>query len=481
MHHTLRIIHLEDLKTDAEIVERALKKSNLNYELCHAENKEQFIIALDTFKPDMVLSDHSLPGFDSHEALKIVRSQGLDIPFILVTATVSEEYAVTVIKDGASDYILKDRLQRLPNAIEAAVEKYSTEVAIKESLKDLRVSERKYKLLFEANPLPMLMISKATLDIITVNEAAINHYGYSHEEFIKLNASSLRISEDQEVNPPKNDEANKQGRIWRQVKKDGTVIMAEIIEHDVIYEGQPAVLVLANDVTEKLKAQEALVDQRMHQQKLISETSIQVQEKERDEIGKELHDHINQVLATANLYLQMGLKKTGIKSEHFDKSQEYILMAIEEIRKLSHNLVAPSLGQISIEEAVHELIMNVQSTTSLKVSLDMGNFIEDTMEHNMKLMFYRVIQEQISNILKHAQATNVEIRFEANSSTLKLFISDNGKGFDITNTTDGIGLKNIKNRAEFYDGTTRIQSSPGEGCRLELIVPINNTRARDAH
>ena len=127
MKEVLKILHLEDLPDDAELVARELRKAGIIYEAIPAGSKIEFINALKKFSPDIILSDHSLPSFDSHEALKIVKESGILVPFILVTATVSEEYAVNIIKEGASDYILKDRLQRLPNAILGALEKYNLE------------------------------------------------------------------------------------------------------------------------------------------------------------------------------------------------------------------------------------------------------------------------------------------------------------------------------------------------------------------
>src|SRR5579863_2640203 len=180
MNRPLKILHLEDLPADAEMVDRILRKSKLQFEVKVVIDKPDFLKALREFQPDIILSDHSLPAFNSLEALKITREEGILSPFILVTATVSEEYAVSVIKDGASDYILKDRLERLPNAV--------------------------------------------------------------------LNALDRR------------------------------------------------------------RAEVELARQRDLQQKLVMETSIQVQESEREQIGKELHDNINQILAAAKLYLDLAAK-----------------------------------------------------------------------------------------------------------------------------------------------------------------------------
>src|ERR1700688_5238775 len=129
MNQTLKILHVEDILSDAELVERILKKSGIAFEKLIVDCREEYINALSQFHPDIILSDHSLPSFNSLEALSILKQTRMDIPFILITATVSEEFAVNVMKEGASDYILKDRLQRLPSAIIKAIEKHQSDIA----------------------------------------------------------------------------------------------------------------------------------------------------------------------------------------------------------------------------------------------------------------------------------------------------------------------------------------------------------------
>lgn len=117
MENPLRILLLEDMAEDAGLVEYVLKKAGIAFVSMRVEEKEEFIDAVEKFSPDVVLSDHSLPQFNSREALKICREKKLEVPFILVTGTVSEEFAVESLKQGADDYILKSNLTRLPSAI----------------------------------------------------------------------------------------------------------------------------------------------------------------------------------------------------------------------------------------------------------------------------------------------------------------------------------------------------------------------------
>ncbi len=117
LNKKLKILFLEDILEDVELVERTLKKEGIKFDMVLVDSKEGFIEAIRTHAFDVILSDHTLAQFNSSEALKICRRLGIMAPFILVTGSVSEEFAITRIKQGADDYILKSSLQRLPSAI----------------------------------------------------------------------------------------------------------------------------------------------------------------------------------------------------------------------------------------------------------------------------------------------------------------------------------------------------------------------------
>ncbi len=132
MNIKIKILHLEDMASDAELIDYELRKAKIEFEKRLVDTKEEYEHMLSDFNPDIILSDHSLPSFNSFHALEILKEKGLDIPFILVTATVSEEFAVDIMKRGAADYILKDRMQRLPSAVTNSIEKHRLELEKKE-------------------------------------------------------------------------------------------------------------------------------------------------------------------------------------------------------------------------------------------------------------------------------------------------------------------------------------------------------------
>ena len=121
MEKELKILMLEDLQDDVGLIERALRRQGISFVSKRVDTKEEFSEALLSFKPDVILSDHALPQFNSLEALTICRQHSLNVPFILVTGTVSEEFAVSCLQQGAADYILKANLVRLPSAIQNAL------------------------------------------------------------------------------------------------------------------------------------------------------------------------------------------------------------------------------------------------------------------------------------------------------------------------------------------------------------------------
>ena len=138
MNEPLKILVLEDIQDDVGLIERELRKGGLNFEMMRVDSRAEFLEALRNYKADVILSDHSLPQFNSFEAIKLCRRLGVSIPFILVTGSVSEEFAVTSLKEGADDYVLKSNLIRLPTAIVNSLKQKHLEKERKQSDKAIR-------------------------------------------------------------------------------------------------------------------------------------------------------------------------------------------------------------------------------------------------------------------------------------------------------------------------------------------------------
>jgi signal transduction histidine kinase len=163
----------------------------------------------------------------------------------------------------------------------------------------------------------------------------------------------------------------------------------------------------------------------------------------------------------------------GCQSEDFDacrKGIEHFQIAMEEIRQLSRSLVSPGFHAESLEIALSGLIDIVSSVKDIKFRLDLSSFNEASIDVERKVAIYRIIQEQLNNVVKHSGATEVSISLGNDHQLTILTISDNGKGFDTAQKTKGIGLANINNRAAFYNGTVNIYSEKGKGTTLTAIL-----------
>lgn len=230
------------------------------------------------------------------------------------------------------------------------------------------------------------------------------------------------------------------------------------------------------DITEKRELEKRLLKQELNKQKLVAQAVVDAQEKERSLIGKELHDNINQILSTAKLYLEVARNDEKERISLIDMSTQGISDAINEIRTISRSLVPSSIGDLGLVESIQDLVESIKLTRKLNVEFYYHSGIDDLMSEQQKLMIFRIAQEQVNNVMKHAQARNLIIELFTEDNTINISISDDGKGFDPEQVRHkkGVGLFNITSRAELFNGKVNINSSPGKGCTLNVNIPISN-------
>jgi diguanylate cyclase (GGDEF)-like protein/PAS domain S-box-containing protein len=173
----LRILILEDEPTDAELIERALRKAGLNFVAQRVATRREFVDALDRFKPDIVLSDYKLPDFDGLSAVRLVRERDAQLPIIAVSGAVGDEEAVQLIRAGADDYVLKDRLARLPSAVQRALTEAEGRRARRKAEEALHHSEEAYRGLFELSPDAIVVWDRNGV-VETANQAAATLIGF---------------------------------------------------------------------------------------------------------------------------------------------------------------------------------------------------------------------------------------------------------------------------------------------------------------
>ena len=210
----------------------------------------------------------------------------------------------------------------------------------------------------------------------------------------------------------------------------------------------------------------------------LGKAILDAQEKERQQIGMELHNNVNQILSAAVLYLGMA-KNVEKEKDEFSESvatgMHYINDAIAEIRRLSHQLAPVSYAEVSLKDVFESLTTSMNNAQTFSVTLHFDELEKEQLSSDIQINLYRILQEQLNHIIKHSQASEIEICVKLAGPMVQLRIADNGKGCDPQKLKNGIGLHNIKKRAEVFSGESSFATSPGKGFELFVEIPFKKT------
>jgi PAS domain S-box-containing protein len=205
----------------------------------------------------------------------------------------------------------------------------------------------------------------------------------------------------------------------------------------------------------------------------ITDCIIRAQQEERERIGHELHDNVNQILTTANLYLRLPEEDYYRSEDIRTKVSELTETAIEEIRQLSRGLVNPHFKEIGLIGQITRLVNDIRYAASCHIHFAHDNRADiELLELDRKLALFRIAQEQLKNIIRHAHAANVRISLLCLGTRIRLSIADDGRGFDATTTPHGLGLSHIYERARLYSGEVILETAPGKGCLLTVEMSV---------
>lgn len=356
MPSQLKILILEDSEFDAELIRRELKHGGLDFVSKEVSTKKDFQATIRDFRPDIILADHSLPQFNSKEALDICKKLNYNNPFILVTGSVSEEFAVHSIQNGADDYILKGNLTRLPSSI--------------------------------------------------------------------INAHNKRKAE-----------------------------------------------------REKRLVQEKLIKSESQIRNFATHLSNAIEE-ERAHIAREMHDELGQQLAAIKMDISFLKKEKNIDETskvRIDTLIKSIDGTIQSMRKIATRLRPGILDTLGLAASIEWLGKEFEKKTSVKCIMDIDHE-GSNVEKKTAICFFRVCQETLTNIIKHANASSVSILLKENKGELLLKINDNGKGIIKKQLENpfSMGLIGMKERANIIKGELQITSEPGKGTTVCLKAKLHD-------
>lgn len=340
----------------------------------------------------------------------------------------------------------------------------------------LRLSEQRFKSLVQ-NSSDLLSINEESGICRYASPTIFDMLGYTPEYIQGKNALEFIHDEDKEavyamfqqfvngknlMTPPYRFLDAKGG--WRWLESRGVNLL-----NDPDIKG---LVINSRDVTDRIALQEELERRSKEIQKEMTAAVIKAQESERAQLGQELHDNVNQVLTTVKLYNEMLRDGIGSPKELIDKAIYHLQGCINEIRSISKRLSAPTLGHISLQDSIKELVESINLIRRVNIIYTIDGYVNTKVSQELHLAVYRIVQEQLNNILKYAEASFASIEISVKDHALSLVIKDDGKGFDMSQKMEGIGITNMKSRAENLNGTFHIESAPGQGCLVKVSIPL---------
>jgi PAS domain S-box-containing protein len=339
----------------------------------------------------------------------------------------------------------------------------------------IKQSEWRYRSIFEHSHDGIIVLKPDGL-IETMNNAARSMFKLRAHDVTQHVFSDIFLKS----TPPQRFTRDEEGAMPAKsevefTRLDGTAFIGEIVFSDYRDEGgDDHIIVLIRDISLRKQLQERLIAEQKRYQRKLTRQIINAQEREREKIGYELHDNVNQILTTVKLYLEMAISTPDMSGKLLPKSVEHVMNCITEIRNLSRELSATTLGTQSLIDSMKALIETVQFSGKINIRFNYDNY-HTTLEKEQKQSLYRILQEQLTNIIRHAQATEVVVILSQEGGVTELQIHDNGRGFDVDARRNGVGLNNISSRAKAFGGDMKIVSARGQGCRLQVWLPVSAT------
>ncbi len=257
----LRILFVEDFAPDRELAERSLRAEGMSFVSLCVEEEAPFLAALDDFHPDLVISDYALPTFDGMRALRLSMERKPNLPFIIVTGSSNEETAVACMKAGATDYVIKEHVRRLPFAVQEALLQKTTRSAREEAERALRESEAKFRALAESTPTAILLYQKDKW--VYANPAAEKMCGYSLKELEAMHFWDFVHGDHRDLVRQRGQRRQKGEKAihryeFKIICKDGREKWADVSASSATLDGEPAGVISAVDITDRKEAEAAI-------------------------------------------------------------------------------------------------------------------------------------------------------------------------------------------------------------------------------
>ncbi len=470
----LKLVIIEDDEAHFSLMKRAIDKEFPNTSLYHFQDANTCLERLESIMPTVIITDYLLPGMDGVEFLETLKQKEGDIPVIMITGQGDENIAVRAMKSGAIDYLVKsgDFFTLLPAVIEKVVRKNKLEQSLLRFEKRFQdMAENTSDWVWEMDAEGRYIYSNPVVEEITgyCCDEVIGKYFYDffsseHKEALKGRIFELMA----ELKPIKSFDSIL-------VRKDGFEVIMET-------SGVPCLDKKGNitcyrgvnrDISERKRAESRI--------RRLSQQLLKAQETERQMISCELHDRVAQDLSASKIGFDMLLKDQpaldpAVKEKLLDISN-CLQRAINAIRDLSYDLQPPALAEMGLVKALEIYCEEFSAHLGINVDFQSAGLNLFRLDSNTEIHLYRLVQEGLNNIRKHADTDQAVVRLVGVFPNIILRIEDRGKGFDIKKREielgdeKRMGLRSMKERTGLLGGQMIVQSRQMQGTRIFIKIP----------
>jgi PAS domain S-box-containing protein len=472
----LKFVIIEDEEAHFSLMKRAIVKEFPNASVYHFQEAKTCLKQLDSIAPSVIITDYLLPGMNGIEFLETLRQKDGDIPVIMITGQGDENIAVRAMKSGAIDYLVKsgDFFTLLPAVIEKVVRKNRLEQSLLKFEKRFQdMAENTSDWVWEMDAQGRYIYSNPVVEDIT---------GYHCDEVIGKYFYDFFSSENKKVLKEKIYELLAQLKPIKSfdnvlVRKDGFEIIMET-------NGVPCLDKKGNltcyrginrDISDRKRAESRI--------RRLSQQLLKAQETERQMISCELHDRVAQDLSASKIGFDMLLKDqpsldSAVKEKLLDISN-CLQRAINAIRDLSYDLRPPALAEMGLVKALEIYCEEFSVQMGIKVDFQSAGLNLFRLDPNTEIHLYRLVQEGLNNIRKHADTDRAVVRLVGVFPNIILRIEDSGKGFDIkkreieSGDEKRMGLRSMGERTGLLGGQMIVQSRPMQGTRIFIKIPCH--------
>jgi signal transduction histidine kinase len=565
MDAPLRILMLEDVATDAELVEYELRRAKIDFDARRVQTREEFEKGLASYVPALILADYSLPLFDGSAALALARRQCPRVPFIFVSGAIGEERAIEALRNGATDYVLKDRLSRLVPAVRRALQEVEertrreqAEESLHSAVRALGQQAQRLQILHDVDQ--AILAAQSATEIASAVVQRVRHVVPCRRasailfDFDAYRGRIVAVDTDLPTGLASGsaialEDLGLLGAHWPddagQVEDLLALPQRNPLDDLLLADGIRSYLRIplkaggqligmldlgaetrgafasddertARQIADSLAV--AIQNARLYEEVCSSREQLQnlsrrlvdVQENERLHVARELHDEAAQGLTALMVKLTLLERDLDCSPDVALRMADVKQLAgqvLEGLHDLAVNLRPVSLDKLGLVPALRQYIDHFRRQYGISAQMEVIGLEGFRLAPEVEIALYRIVQESLTNVVRHAQATNVAVVLERRGpacgsagasgdmarppdaedpvepvtpSRILAIIEDNGIGFDLDVVTqrNRLGVFGMRERAEAVGGKLTVESAPGSGTTLYVEVPCDSNPDR---